>query len=147
MWIITPAFYHEKGVGDIEDSHDYRQEPKELEKAYLPLTEGKSIDYMNAPGRPTMISEFGGCRYGVPDCEGSYGYGISVTEKEFCERFRGLTSAILNNPVLTGFCYTQLYDVEQELNGLMFHTRKIKLDPELLYEYTTSPSEWEKCRR
>ena len=30
-----------------------------------------------------------------------------------------------------GFCYTQLYDVEQEVNGLYTYHRKPKFDPEI----------------
>ncbi len=31
---------------------------------------------------------------------------------------------------LAGFCYTQLTDIEQEINGLLTYDRKPKLPPE-----------------
>ena len=31
-----------------------------------------------------------------------------------------------------GFCYTQLYDVEQETNGLMTYQREFKFPPEII---------------
>ena len=36
-----------------------------------------------------------------------------------------------------GFCYTQLYDVEQEMNGCMTYDRKFKFEPELFYAINT----------
>ena len=33
-------------------------------------------------------------------------------------------------PFVSGFCYTQLTDIEQEINGLMTYDRKPKIDPE-----------------
>lgn len=32
-------------------------------------------------------------------------------------------------PAIIGICYTQLTDVEQEINGLMTYDRKPKFDP------------------
>lgn len=49
-------------------------------------------------------------------------------ESEFVERYHGLTKALLDNPAIFGFCYTQLYDVEQECNGLYTYDRKPKVD-------------------
>ena len=39
-----------------------------------------------------------------------------------------MANAILDNPRITGFCYTQLYDVEQEQNGLYTYEREAKFD-------------------
>jgi hypothetical protein len=33
---------------------------------------------------------------------------------------------------MCGFCYTQLYDIEQEVNGLYTYDRKAKFDPALI---------------
>ena len=48
------------------------------------------------------------------------------------ERYKGLTEAQLFHPKIFGFCYTQLYDVEQEVNGLYTYDRKPKFDPEFV---------------
>jgi len=45
--------------------------------------------------------------------------------------------ALLDNEYMMGFCYTQLYDVEQEVNGLMTYERKFKFDPKIFYEINT----------
>ena len=36
-----------------------------------------------------------------------------------------------------GFCYTQLYDVEQEVNGLYTYDRKPKMDMEIFRKINT----------
>lgn len=51
------------------------------------------------------------------------------SEQEFLERFRGLTEVLLNHPRIGALCYTQLTDVEQEVNGLYTYDRKPKFDP------------------
>jgi len=37
---------------------------------------------------------------------------------------------LLFHPRICGFCYTQLYDIEQEVNGLYTYDRRPKFDPE-----------------
>ena len=65
--------------------------------------------------------------------ENGWGYGNAPEkEKEFLDRYDGLTTSLLENPYVLGFCYTQLYDVEQEKNGLMTYDRKFKFDPEII---------------
>ena len=69
------------------------------------------------------------------DDPASWGYGKGPkTEEEFIARYRGLTDALLDNPHMFGFCYTQLYDVEQERNGLYTYGRKPKFDMEIFRE-------------
>ena len=61
--------------------------------------------------------------------ENAWGYGNAPrTENEFIERYRGLTEALLGNELMFGFCYTQLYDIEQEQNGLYTYDREPKFD-------------------
>jgi hypothetical protein len=35
---------------------------------------------------------------------------------------------------MCGFCYTQLYDIEQEVNGLYTYHRRPKFDPAVIRE-------------
>ena len=39
-----------------------------------------------------------------------------------------MTDALLDNPSISGFCYTQLTDVEQEKNGLYTYAREPQFD-------------------
>ena len=59
----------------------------------------------------------------------SWGYGASprILEK-FYVRFEGRCRALLENPRMFGYCYTQLTDVYQEENGLFFFDHRPKFD-------------------
>ena len=35
-------------------------------------------------------------------------------------------------PFVSGFCYTQLTDIEQEINGLLTYDRQPKIDPQAI---------------
>lgn len=76
-------------------------------------------------GQPIIISEFGGIAF---RSDKGWGYGRQVlTEGEFLERFEGLTRAIKSVDYISGYCYTQLADVQQEINGLLTEDRKPKI--------------------
>ena len=127
---------------DIFDVHDYDQDPETVKKRYDRLaTEGvledRFAERQTYRGEAVMVSEYGGIRFaaGVNDktLRSSWGYGDDVADTEdFIRRFRGLTDALLDNPALCGFCYTQLTDVEQEQNGLYTYERKPKFDAAVL---------------
>ena len=146
--IDTSGNFHT--VTDIFDVHDYEQDPEKFVTYYDKIgSEGIVNDQCERrkdwKGRqkydrktPVFMSEYGGIKWtGDPDSAG-WGYGNAVkTEEEFIARYKGLTDALLDNPDMMGFCYTQLYDVEQEVNGLMTYDRKFKFDPAIFYEIDT----------
>lgn len=126
---------------DIYDAHNYEHNPEKFKKDFegLLLSPPKIFvtggEEKNAPynGQPFFVSEYGGIWWnpGQKD-EKAWGYGERPrSEKEFIERYRKLTEALLFNPAVAGFCYTQLYDIEQEVNGLYTFDRKPKFDPEI----------------
>lgn len=128
-------------VTDIYDVHDYRYKPDEFKRDYDRLvTEGYLYEHVlnDNPGRqkyngePVFISEYGGIKWEADKEYKSWGYGVDVkTEQELADRYCGLTKAILDNEKILGFCYTQLYDVEQEQNGLFTYERKPKFADEI----------------
>lgn len=80
-------------------------------------------------GEPVMLTEYGGIAFagGAP---GEWGYhGAAKSEAEFLERLRGMTRAVLDSGKFSGLCYTQLTDVQQEVNGLCGADRKPKVEP------------------
>jgi hypothetical protein len=83
-------------------------------------------------GTPVLLSEFGGISYIMPGQqapEGSWGYsGVEPNQTAAFERLRGLWQGIHQTRGFAGICYTQLTDVEQEINGLMTYDRKLKFD-------------------
>ncbi len=126
-------------VTDIYDYHDYNQNVAEFEKNIGTILSGEypSEWFMRILGKAysggaVFCSEYGGIKWDEEDAEGAWGYGEAPKRKEeFIERYRGLTEALLENEHVMGFCYTQLYDVEQERNGLYTYERKPKFDMEI----------------
>ena len=85
-------------------------------------------------GEPIFISEYGGIRW-VKNATEGWGYGQAPqSEEEFFARYKGLTDAMLDNEDIFGFCYTQLYDIEQEINGLYTYNREEKFDINIIKE-------------
>ena len=81
-----------------------------------------------------IISEYGGIAF-AGGGEGDWGYGNTVKdEAEFLERFDAITTAIKNLPYCSGFCYTQVSDVQQEINGLLDADHNYKIAPEKIRE-------------
>ncbi len=133
--IETSGWWHVMGAGDILDWHDYDQDPETFRQRYLDVANGTPIvnkRYAPCPIYPRFISEYGGIKWDTSSGLGNaWGYGNAPrTEEKFLTRFKGLTEALLFNPFITGLCYTQLTDVEQECNGLYTYDRKAKFDTE-----------------
>ena len=61
-----------------------------------------------------------------------WGYSGASSDEDFIERYYNVISAMLESPLVQGFCYTQLTDVEQEINGLLTYDRKPKVDLEII---------------
>ena len=85
-------------------------------------------------GSPLYLSEFGGVAY-VPEGErdvpeDSWGYAGIEPDRNGGRQseFEGCTRPIAKLPRISGVCYTQLCDVEQEINGLLTYDRRPKFD-------------------
>ena len=134
--IDTSGWTHVEGASDIWDFHDYDQNPETFRARYDDVAKnGTSVKYRDRVRFtlcPNFMSEYGGIKWDVNSkLENAWGYGDAPkTEEEFKERFKGLTEALLFNEFITGLCYTQLTDVEQETNGLYTYDRQAKFDPE-----------------
>ena len=136
--IDTSGNYHV--VTDIYDLHNYEQDPAKFAATYESFKQGGDLEdthgYRQTPvkGIPTFISEYGGIKWDEEGVEkDGWGYGAGpATKEEFLNRYKGLTDALLDNPHMFAFCYTQLYDVEQELNGLYTYERKPKFDMDVI---------------
>ena len=161
--IDTSGHYHV--ITDIYDIHDYTQDVEKFSGYFKALNETGDFDYEGtdeerAPffqkfykyrkGMPVMVSEYGGIKWDLEMMQDekqkiSWGYGEAPeTEEEFFERYKGLTECLLANKNIGGFCYTQLYDVEQERNGLYTYGRKPKFDMEIIKRINTQEAAIEK---
>lgn len=83
-----------------------------------------------------MITEYGGIAF---NDESGWGYGNQVnTEEEFLTRYRNITDAIKSIPYISGYCYTQTTDVQQEINGLLKEDRTPKIELKKIKEINDS---------
>ena len=82
--------------------------------------------------QPLFVGEFGGVVWAEgQDRNNSWGYGDMLTNEEgFYERLESYINAILFANNITGFCYTQFTDIEQEKNGIYYYDRRPKLNME-----------------
>lgn len=96
---------------------------------YFPAGREIYVEGFENEGEPIMLTEFGGIAYKKDSNEG-WGYTAVSSDKEFIEDYKRVIYAIKKSKVLVGFCYTQLCDVEQEINGLLTYDRvpKVNLD-------------------
>ena len=84
-----------------------------------------------------MVTEYGGIAFENIGIQGemggmqTWGYHGKVTDEEaFFARFKAVTDGVREIPYCQGYCYTQLTDVMQEINGLLTPDRKPKMDVE-----------------
>ncbi|MEQ9810644.1 glycoside hydrolase family 2 protein [Streptococcus jiangjianxini] len=84
-------------------------------------------DGFSYQNQPILLTEFGGIAYEVSNQEG-WGYTKVNSEAEFLEDYERIMEALYASKGLWGYCYTQITDVEQEINGLLTYDRKAKCD-------------------
>ncbi len=135
----------EHTLSDILTIHDYNSDALDLKNCYRdekqavngsPSKTSNKLNYSNGysyQNEPIMISEFGGIAYQTSSdhAKESWGYGGRLTTKDAVEdKIVSLIEAVLDIPYVCGFCYTQLTDVEQEVNGLLDENHDYKIDVE-----------------
>ncbi|MFK5644971.1 glycoside hydrolase family 2 protein [Ornithinimicrobium sp. LYQ121] len=170
--IDASGYSHRVATTDVWDSHDYTQDPEEFARVMDGLAEGRphtntgentgdgvegappySLPYA---GQPYFCSEYGGIWW-VPEHQRSaedatndegesWGYGNRpADEEEFYSRAEGLTRVLDQNPLMFGYCYTQLTDVFQEKNGIYAFDRSSKLDVARVRSIFDHPSAYERA--
>lgn len=129
----------QQAVTDLVAIHDYTQDPEDFKQKYEQFKTDrhtKAFTHKNAifldgfdyQEQPILITEFGGVKVREQGAKG-WGYGNEANDyEEMLQRIASLVKAIENEPEICGYCYTQLTDVEQEVNGLMTYDRKPKVD-------------------
>lgn len=146
--IDTSGNYHV--ITDIFDIHDYDQNVESFAAKFEPMKNGGEV-YVTFPqrqkylGQPYFVSEYGGTWWDPSKNAKGWGYGKAPeSEEEFLKRYKGLTETLLNNPFICAFCYTQLYDIEQEVNGLYTYERKPKFPVEAIRKINAQKAAIEK---
>ena len=82
--------------------------------------------------QPFIIGEFGGIVWETSRTkEDTWGHGGTFTNEDaLFERIEKLINAIQSSGIISGFCYTQFSDIEQEKNGIYTYDRQPKFDME-----------------
>ncbi|HVX42315.1 MAG TPA: glycoside hydrolase family 2 TIM barrel-domain containing protein [Mycobacteriales bacterium] len=140
------GYSHRVRETDVYDSHNYEQDPAEFARQMSGLASGTPYANRDEPapwsvpytGQPYFCSEFGGIWWSPGATGHSWGYGERPkTLEEFYARFEGLCDALLDDPAMFGYCYTQLTDVHQEENGIFRFDRAEKFDLERIRKVQT----------
>jgi beta-galactosidase/beta-glucuronidase len=135
----------EHAITDLCTIHDYR-DAEALANSYKSPESAVTAEPANRPvyvpgyayrDEPILITEFGGIAFSGND-EG-WGYTTVASSKEFLEIYEALIAALLRSEPVQGFCYTQLTDVEQEVNGMLTYDRGPKAELTRIREITTRP--------
>lgn len=160
--IDASGYSHRVPDVDVYDSHNYEQDPATFaeimsglaqDEPYANEHDGRAISLPYA-GQPYFCSEYGGIWWNAEeaakaaaqakDRSESWGYGERVRDlEEFYARFAGLTDALLDDPRMFGYCYTQLTDTFQEENGIYDFDRKPKFDLARLHAIQTRAAAYE----
>jgi hypothetical protein len=134
----------EHTCGDLLTIHDYSSTGEMLKKHFESLDSilkmtpgGRSMfaDGYGYLGQPILVTEFGGVKYAPEsDLARSWGYCEENDLGAYTKKYAELTKAILDSPLIQGYCYTQLTDVENEENGLLTYHRDIKIPLDTIRE-------------
>lgn len=97
-------------------------------------------------GEAFLVTEYGGIAFDSIGEQGkvggmpTWGYNGKVEgEDAFLARFDSATGAVRAIPFCQGYCYTQLTDVMQEINGLLTPDRRPKVAPERIAALNGNP--------
>lgn len=141
------------GFTDIFSEHTYVQDAVELYNLLKGGEEGKNYvqqrrDYSGPyKGEPYVIGEYGGIHWIKPEEKVDEKLALWVYGKapksldEFYDRLASQVSVLLSLNHITGFCYTQIVDVEGERNGIYTYDREEKFDMERIRKIFTMSKE------
>lgn len=126
--------YNHGKKDDLETQIKFRESIATKEALLASKPSGRPI-YANGfthQGEPILLTEFGGISFTVKD--DGWGYTSVANGNDLLVEYRRLILDIMASDAIAGFCYTQLTDVEQEINGLLTYDRKFKVPPASIKE-------------
>ncbi|MCQ2771106.1 MAG: beta-galactosidase [Clostridia bacterium] len=131
--IEISGFVHVPGLADILDTHDYEKNVEIFKKKYDNLANNIPVQMPRGGlGLPTFNSEYGSLWCAIDNS--MMWHPEMMTIEKALYLYKELTTTMLNCKRMGGYCFTQLVDVEQEMNGLYTYNRDPKIDPKLIYE-------------
>lgn len=132
---------------DLVTIHDYASKRDDLEERYSTLEKTlghkphKRQVFVGGTvfeGQPILVTEFGGIAFKKSEWEG-WGYSGADNEEDFLNKLGHVVEPLLQSPFVQGICYTQLTDVEQEINGLLTYDRVPKAPVEQIKKIFNGP--------
>lgn len=125
---------HNYSHGNKDEASKYEKYKQDLmsKEGILSSMPARRSIYANGfehQGEPILLTEFGGIGFKIGEDAG-WGYTSVTNEKDFIEDYERIMKAVYSSKILFGFCYTQLTDVEQEINGLLTYDRRPKCELE-----------------
>ena len=117
---------------DAEKAEDFQKYAAEKYDGMHPQGFALFAEGERYAGEPALLTEFGG-RAMQSDAKGeAWGYsGAAQNEEAFLKQLGSIMQGVYSCN-FQGYCYTQLTDVQQEVNGLLTAERKPKVDIEKL---------------
>ena len=145
--VIDNDGWEHTDITDICAIHDYTPTADKLRSRYVETLESGKLPPKvwigekplfargsQYRGQPIVLSEVGGflsIPQDIPEEKRDLLYKFYASfehPEELLEKYRDLMEGISALKFLAGFCYTQLTDIEQEINGLLTYDRKAKVD-------------------
>jgi beta-galactosidase/beta-glucuronidase len=151
--VIDNDGWEHTDITDICAIHDYTATAKKLKVRYKETIGGGALPInvwiterplfargSQYRGQPIVLSEVGGFLAIPPDVPPEQRdmlyqhYDSFESPEQLVQKYRDLMKGIAALPFLAGFCYTQLTDIEQEINGLLTYDRRPKIAPQKIAE-------------
>lgn len=128
--VCTIHSYRHGKIGDLQMHQTYYRSLTDLESLLSSIhTDGNKPIYVGDEkhhNEPIIFSEFGGVSF-ANQSQNGWGYTGVTNETDLISELSRIFLAVYDSKHLAGFCFTQLSDVEQEINGLLTYDRKPKL--------------------
>ena len=113
---------------DIKNAEEFSVKYNGNYDGMYPLGWALFADGHKYKGQPVLLTEFGGIAFVSEQKGEAWGYGNGAKNaEELLERLEQLINGIAQTE-FQGYCYTQLTDVQQEVNGLLYADRTPKVD-------------------
>jgi beta-galactosidase/beta-glucuronidase len=150
--VIDNDGWEHTDITDICAIHDYTPSSERLSTRYEETLKSGELPpkvWIDKPlfargsqyrGQPIVLSEIGGFLAIPTDIPPEKRdllyrfYASFESPEELLEKYRDLMHGIASLNFLAGFCYTQLTDIEQEINGLLTYDRRPKVPAEAIAE-------------
>jgi beta-galactosidase/beta-glucuronidase len=132
----------ESTATDLIGIHDYDSQPARLAQRYAGGINLEELLSRRRPGgrqlvvdgyshrdKPFVLTEFGGIAHCSPERADprDWGYCVQTSSEDLLRHYQALLEVVTRLDLFAGFCYTQLTDTFQEVNGLLRADRTAKI--------------------